>query len=253
MNDKWTPSLEHIYRKTRRAKLHLEALEQRVVEFVNARPYTITEHDDPQGQVHAFIIKPIGVPESIPLIAGDFVSCLRSSLDHLAWNLVHLDPATVPKNDKHARKIVFPICETAEAYASKLALFPPAMAPVFDSLQPKDRANAYLTHHLWRLDKLWNIDKHRTIPMNGGYIRVSTRDRTKAVIDRFENGVVVCVPSLSRVQIRPVYPRPIIEQEIVLGEHMGGFMVGTSQLRTMYDFVTQNVIPKFAGFFPKSD
>ena len=171
-NAEWKPSIEYIYMKTRRAKIHLDALNAEIDRWVKSRPYSIVEKDDVDAVWHYFEIQTAAISEDIPLIAGDFINCLRSSLDNLAWGLVHLSPETIPSDEKSARRVIFPICDRDDTYIKNRSLFPSAIADVLDSFQPDDRQNAFRFHPLWQLDKIWNLDKHRTIPINCGNFQV---------------------------------------------------------------------------------
>jgi hypothetical protein len=250
-DSKWEPSLDHVYAKTNWAKRHFDALDVSVKRWIKSRPYVITEEDDPDRVWHGFIIK-ADTTSDVALIAGDFINCLRSALDQLAWNLVHLCPDTVPKTDGAARQVVFPICEKDATYTQKRLLFSPAIAQVLDSFQPKDRTNAFRYHPLWQLDKLWNIDKHRMVAANCCRFQVTMRGGIKGRIDNFEDRVVVLVPCLARFYYRPVYVEPRITPQVLFGEHMGSWEITISDLRNIYDFVAHDVIPKFACFFPQT-
>jgi hypothetical protein len=239
--------------KTRRAKTHLDALEKEIMRWIKSHPYSITEEDDSEAVWHYFIIKTRPITEDVPLIAGDFINCLRSALDQLAWNLVNLFPETVPKDEKTARRIDFPICDSDASYLSKRGLFPPAIALILDSLQPNDRANAFRFHPLWQLNKLWNIDKHRTIPINCGSFGISARGGMNGygLVDYLHDRIVMRVPSLARVSLRPMYIQPRITPQVTFGEFMSeGFELPVTRLGEIYKYVIGDVITKFTGFFP---
>ncbi|MGH9514246.1 MAG: hypothetical protein ACRD3P_01025 [Terriglobales bacterium] len=239
--------------KARRADFHLQSAEAQLRNWINGKPYTITEKDDFDRTQHVFIITPHPSPEEIALAVGDFVNCLRSCLDQLAWNLVNLFPETVPFNEKAAMQVVFPITRSDETYGQKQAMFHPSIHKTLDSLQPSDRANAIYTHHLWQLDKLWNIDKHRTIPVNCGNWTVNLMPPgTIGLIeyDTFKQCIYAVVPSLARFYSRPPYVKPQVIPAILFGEYMGKFDVSITRLREIHTFVVREVIPKFTGFFP---
>ncbi len=237
--------------KARRADFHLQSAEKQIRDWIKDNPYTIIEKDNRDRTKHCFVISPKPAPEEIALTVGDFVNCLRASLDQLAWNLVNLFPETTPTSDKIANKVVFPICGTDDAYRQKRALFHHTIHKVFDSLQPDDRANAIHTHHLWQLDKLWNLDKHRTIPVNCGNLSISFPQGVKGWVewDSFKHRLYAAVPCQSRFSLRPSYVKPEIIQEIVFGEYMSSFGVDIKRLREIHTFVANDVIPKFTGFF----
>jgi len=80
-------SLTDPYLKTARAKEHLEELRERLRLFRENEPISFKREDDTANQQHIMRIKIKVVPDKITLIAGDFLYCLRSSLDQLVWAL----------------------------------------------------------------------------------------------------------------------------------------------------------------------
>ncbi len=249
--DIWKPSIDYVHMKARRADFHLQTAEKQLRDWVKSNPYTVTEKDDSERTHHIFIITPQRPPnEEISLGIGDFVNCLRSSLDQLAWNLVSLFPSTIPTDETTATRITFPICRTDQSYREKRALFHSSIHGALDSLQPNDRTNAIHTHELWRLDKLWNLNKHRTIPVNCGNWTIKFPGTMKGFIeeDRFNQCFIVGVPCLSRFSFRPTYVKPQIIPDILFGEYMGTFAVDIKRLRKIHTFVADDVIPQFAPF-----
>jgi len=249
----WSPSIEYVYMKARRADFHLQSAEKQLRSWVKSNPYTIREEDNLDRTQHLLVITPTRPPdEEIAMTVADFVNCLRGALDQLAWNLVNLFPETVPATEKTARKVVFPICATDDSYREKRALFHHSIHTSLDSLQPNDRANAMQTEPLWQLDKLWNLDKHRTMPVNCGNWNIKFPQGITGMVDRDElnNRFVIMIPCLSRIQLRPAYVKPQIIPDILFGEYMGDFAVDIRRLREIHTFVADVMIPKFTGFFP---
>jgi len=74
--------------KVRRAKEHLDALEKELHIFLESKPYEIFRHDDIETQEHVIEID-FTPPPIFPIgaIAGDFVHCLRASLDYVIYGL----------------------------------------------------------------------------------------------------------------------------------------------------------------------
>ena len=250
-NSEWTPSLASVNLKTIWAKRHLDNLEARIRDWINSNPYSIREEDNSERTLHAFIIETRTAPNDIPLIAGDYVNCLRSALDQLAWNLVHLFPETVPKSRSAARRVVFPICETESVYQEKRALFNPAIGNVLDGFQPNDRTNAFRNHPLWQIDRLWNIDKHKMVAVNGNTFSVTMLGGSDGRIEYLNDRIVVVVPCVARISSHPTYTKPRVTPQILFGEHMDeDWGLAVSDLRNAYDYITNEVIPAFAGFFP---
>src|SRR5208337_2018550 len=80
--------------------------------------------------------------------------------------LAHLTP-TRTFTDAEERRIQFPIFKLDDDGCRKrLSLFPSTVATELDTFQPHRRGNSYGDHPLWQLNELWNMDKHRAIPVN---------------------------------------------------------------------------------------
>jgi hypothetical protein len=186
------------------------------------------------------------------MLVGDFVCCVRSALDQLAWNLAHLDQGRVFTR-REERQINFLIFEKNDStYAERRKLFPAAVADVLDAVQPYVRGNAYRDDPLWQLNELWSIDKHRTIPANGNDVKVSffplKIDFTRQS-RAFDDGIVVRVP-LCDVWMSPVNIKPTVEIEILFGDYLSAsFEISIPRLREIYEIVANEVIPRFACFF----
>jgi hypothetical protein len=73
--------------KTVRAKEHLDDLGERLCAFNESKPYTVFREDDTKHQLHIVRFHLEDPPDAIPLIVGDFLYCLRASLDQLIWAL----------------------------------------------------------------------------------------------------------------------------------------------------------------------
>src|ERR1035438_8954375 len=166
--------LADVQMKTNRAQVHFDTLQTELDKWLhNPKSCTIREGTDFEKQVHIFQIEIAPLPEIIPGVLGDFVCCLRSSLDQLAWGLAHIWPSRKFTRTEE-RRIQFPIFEERNAtYEDRIKLFPPAVATVIDSLQPYLRGNAFRDDPLWKLNELWTMDKHRAIPMNSNALAVN--------------------------------------------------------------------------------
>jgi hypothetical protein len=88
---------------------------------------------------------------------------MRSSLDHLVWQLVLANGATPTKRN------TFPICNTPDCFSSEVrknrlqGVSPEAQA-IIDGWQPYRRGKDLCDlHPLWILSEFTNIDKHRTL------------------------------------------------------------------------------------------
>ena len=184
------------------------------------------------------------------MLFGDFVCCLRSSLDQLAWRLAHLAPVrTFTRNQQ--RQINFPIFEVRNAtYEDRRKLFPSTVADIIDSFQPYLRGSAFRDDALWQLNELWNLDKHRTIPSLPYALDIGfpgTGWKRFVHIDRLTYDLEVRFP-LAFAWTYPVDLKPNVSVEILFGE-TNVFEISLSRLREINNFVRNEVIPRFAGFF----
>ena len=158
------PTLADAYLKTTRAKLHLDALRSELDTFRNSNPCRVFRKENHTLGRYEIRVKTEETPDHIPLILGDLLYCLRSSLDQLTWSLAKLTTG-YPKGTQ------FPIFDTLSAktrkrFAEYTVGVPARAATLIGSLQPYHRADPS-THLLSQLNRLGNIDKHRRIPVHG--------------------------------------------------------------------------------------
>lgn len=245
-----SPRMVYIDMKTRRAKFHLDALEVTVKDWIDSRPYTVTHYDDFEKAIHVVRIKDRVTPELLPMLVGDFVSCLRAALDRLAWALAHLPPLKL-FTDAEQRRIQFPIAKVADdGYLKRLGLFPSTVAPELDRLQPYHKGNAFDGDLLWQLNELWNMDKHRAIPCNSNsFVLGFPGEGWKKYLRHFTDAVEVHFPIVEFYQ-SPMNLEPTVSVEPLFGEHMGQFGIPMGRLREINEFVANDVIPRFTRFFP---
>lgn len=100
------------------------------------------------------------VPFDIPLIVGDCLNNLRSSLDHLIWQLVDSNTLATP-----TRTNMFPICDdekqfTKQCSSGRLNGVPPSAIEEIRKLQPYEHFENRLLNIL---NELCNKDKHREL------------------------------------------------------------------------------------------
>ena len=148
--------------KLDRAEEHFSALQNAVVEYIKVCPSKIhCELDMSTGTWYVFDKLP--QPSlTIAVLAGDFIHNLRSSLDHLAGELVRRSGGT-PGLDTH-----FPILKVRPTANAAGTSSPPhvaggvsdAVLVELDRIQPYQFGDAYEGHPLWILNRLWNTDKH---------------------------------------------------------------------------------------------
>lgn len=234
--------------KLERAKVHLDALGVRVKEFIESKPYRITFKDDLERQEYIVVIEMDDPPLDAALIAGDFISCLRSSLDHIVWQIAA--QAGIAKAP--FRTSAFPIfgeniLDNQVAIARATFGLPDEVTALIKSLQPYHAGDRYKFHPLWVLNHLWNVDKHRHIPLHSGAIQFdfapeSVRPiRHQAFDDRGEMVFPLSAKDNIKFNLR--------DAEVQFGDQSEGIVLPYEGLVNIYEFVRDSVFPPFARFF----
>ena len=150
--------LSGIRAKIERAKCHVRDLESRILAFRETDPYALFGDDDPKTGERVLRVRVRSQPPNdFALIAGEAVYQLRSSLDHLAWQLVEAN------GNAAGKWTYFPICETAAKYKAaspgQVKGMSPAAISMIDAIQPYQGGCG----ELWKLHALSNYDKHRLL------------------------------------------------------------------------------------------
>jgi hypothetical protein len=164
--------LAAIFDRLARAEEQLKEIERKLLSYYNSDPCTMSGEYDPNAEGRGtarIMVDSMNV--RLNTLIGEFLHDIRSSLDHLAWQLVLHNKGyptadttfpilkTAPPTNKHGQRtlpnIAGGISQTARA--------------VIDSSQPYQFGPRYTTHPLWMLHQLWNIDKHRHVIARGGW------------------------------------------------------------------------------------
>ena len=157
--------LDGAHAKLEWANAHVLKLQQELFAFFHRVPYTVwRERNRRTGQIR-LLAQDMGVgdpPVSFALLAGEAAYQLRSSLDHVIYQLF-LANQTTPD-----RKTQFPIFETSQGYKIRAnAMIHGASVTAqarIEALQPYHHARNAQQDPLWMLQDLNNTDKHRLIP-----------------------------------------------------------------------------------------
>ncbi len=121
--------------KARRADEHFQSLDAELRKWA-AKPYTVTKQIKFDKWLYVVWVDISLTPEIVPMLLGDFVCCLRSALDQLAWKLAHLDRTRI-FTEREEQQIHFPIFKIRNnTYEDRRSLFPPAVADIIDTFQP---------------------------------------------------------------------------------------------------------------------
>jgi hypothetical protein len=200
--------LDGVREKLIRADEHLQAIERVAAEYIVTEEFGIRtqwehipEKSGRSGTTWRADLKP-PPPLRIAVLCGDFVHNLRSSLDHLARALV-LESGGTPNDDPGDGPVTqFPVLEerlTRNGNVRPLRIIggisPPAEF-LLETVQPYQRVDDPTLHPLWILNRLWNVDKHRTLNVVGvnlGKITITFSDgRTGyARAAPFEDGALI--------------------------------------------------------------
>jgi hypothetical protein len=179
---------------------------------------------------------------------GEFLYCLRSGLDQMAWQLA-LPNA---RRDSQA-DIYFPIfgditkTSDAKRYRDRLALFPGDVAKELDAIQPHKGPDAPETHPLSQLNKLCNFEKHKLIPIHSRGINPFVPGVPGVRLENFdqEDAIEVSVPEDYKddLDLKPTLPDPI-----EIGEWNSDWRLPLQRLNDIHSFVSCTVIPRFVPF-----
>lgn len=245
------PTLDYAVAKTAWAKNKLDSLKKIIDEYLASEPYAITKADDIENSRHIIRLELKPVPFRPPLVLGDFAYALRSALDQLAWQLALLTTADP------GRKTCFPIHHgkdtKSEAIFREIVWDIPCEAiEQIRLLQPYTRGDRFKEHPLWQLNYICNLDKHRIFPMRSVH---GTFDifppNSYAVID-FDYGcdLVFDLSLKEEIRLEPGQPCFIFGEPL---ESIGpGIDIGYDDIAAIYNFVRNDVLPRFERFLANS-
>ncbi|HZQ25987.1 MAG TPA: hypothetical protein VFA89_24555 [Terriglobales bacterium] len=144
--------------KIERANKHIDDLESLVSAFLGRDFYSLGIKPKPQIEHVAYYVTRVDpMPADISLVIGDALHNLRSSLDHLAWQLVEVSGGIPDKID-------FPITKTRQQYDSafgkrEVTQIRPEILDLIRKIQPYRSTD----DTLWHLHQLDIMDKHKLI------------------------------------------------------------------------------------------
>ena len=152
--------------KIERADEQLADLTRDANAFFQTGPYEIVvEHDEQTGDqvLRARVLRE--PPLNFAVVVGDIVHELRSSLDHVVWQLVLVN------DDQPDGSTEFPIFWEPKAYASagqrKIRGVGTAAAAQVERLQPYKVGERFRDHALYVVHQLNIRDKHQTLNIVG--------------------------------------------------------------------------------------
>jgi hypothetical protein len=156
--------------KMERARLHLENLDFAVQKWLEVHADLIREETDPETGDDLLVVDGPAVPpaDAISLIAADCIHNLRASLDQLVFAL-SWSYAVGPLTKEVAEGCEFPVygprAPKARELRKRIGAVHPDAQVIIEDLQPHKAGDSFASEKLWILDQLWNLDKHRTLPL----------------------------------------------------------------------------------------
>src|SRR5258708_6147090 len=210
-------SLYGPYLKIKRAKEHLDLLNRKLSAFKKSKCYSISRKKNLKAGEYIIRFTMVDPPlDPLSLIAGDFIGCLRASLDHLAFRLaIHDD--RLPTD-----KVSFPIWDGPEANTKSRNLIahatrgmPQGAIDLVESFQPYQHRDAYKLTHLWRLNYLSNVDKHRHLTFHSGFVQVQypelAKDTKPIRMQELDNGGILIFPLSAVRKNVNLKPKPWVD------------------------------------------
>ena len=241
------PAAWYLVTKSERAKLHLDAFNGHVSAYMK-EPYTVVSRYDAENRRHIKRFQLKAFESVLGMELGEFLYCLRSGLDQMAWQMAKPDARRdFPKD------IYFPIYEDIsnsdrrKSYTKVLGFFPDDVAEEIDAVQPYKGPNPPQDHPLWQLNKLCNLDKHVLVPINSRGINLFVPDVPGINVQNLdrEDAIEVSVPENYEGHLDL---KPTVADEIELGEWNSDWRIPRHRLSDIHDFIACAVIPRFEGF-----
>lgn len=142
-----------------RAGKHFGEFERLSKAFINKKPYRrICDRQSPAGDTLLKVKLVEDLPSALPAIAFDIVNCLRSALDHAAF-----DVAVVVGGNPNPKSTKFPFGETLADATADLprhhSQIPESIRPCLLGFEPYKGGK----HSLWEINELRNRKIHRIL------------------------------------------------------------------------------------------
>jgi hypothetical protein len=171
--------------KLDRAGEHLDSLRTEVLAYRATKPISVIPDKAPiDGRLAYRLHYVVNIPSRIKVILADLLNNLRVATENLAFELARLSHE-VPLTAEQEAESTFPICVSPQAFnqfflkPKRVGLYGDSAREAFRLVQPYvllDQMQklglrpdeTYDEHARWdelyRLNKVWNIDKHRRQP-----------------------------------------------------------------------------------------
>lgn len=210
--------LAAIFDRIDRAGEHLDTIKCGLLRHYEADEYRLSgEYQrNPDGRGGTISTDPVTLPKvdsRLNTTIGEHLHDLRSSLDHLAWQLV-LEAKGTPTD-----KTRFPVRDTDPGTNKKGEPRTPGVSGGVSSralalireAQPYQFGARHAEHPLWLLQQLWNIDKHRYVIAKGSFGRYVFP--WSAPTFRFTSRLSSASPYEAKLALEPDDPNVSVEAE----------------------------------------
>ncbi len=229
------------------ARHHLRLLNAEMRKFSDSDLHGIHAYEDLEAGEYVLTITDDAMNVEMALMVGDWASCLRGSLDHLATHLTHCTGGKV--NNRAS----FPVIgewnnDGRRLFKQSIAGVPLEAVKIIDSFQPYHSGAAYERTKLWRLHKLWNIDKHRRIPIHPSIsqVKIGHPSDVSPLPGWADNRGVVRFPLAVKSQVDF---DSTVKVTAYFGDSSEGIILPYEELIDIHNFVRAEIMPAFDKFF----
>jgi len=156
-----------IHLRIERTKHHFEELKVIVGEFQVSEPYTIGAKHHPDTRKLIYYVSGVApMPPLVPVLVGEVLHGFRTSLDHMAYQLV------VAAGGTPSKQSAFPVFKDAAEYKAQSPGKVKGMRKdMIDAINALELYKGGKGHQFWVLHELNNIDKHRLLLTAGSAFR----------------------------------------------------------------------------------
>jgi len=253
--------LESARLKLDRAAVHIEAVRKAIGDYLSSEPGGIAKDADGKYRLSFRKLPP---PEAA-VLAGEAIYQMRSALDHLACDLVKLNPSNIQLPRDWVNDCQFPLRTKIPAtknasrtlplpynsFARRLPGISKEAFEFIEGMQPYyDRCDREGSTQLLYLAKLSNIDKHRHLHVTKPradvrYDWINGEGLHHCTTIRIENGADVEIPVPKGAKVKAGFTPFVSFDESGLSEGETGLTV-CGLLGFCLDGVERFIIPKFS-------
>lgn len=160
---------DQIRAKLTRAKQHIGDFRRALKAFYETNPYGVAVKEDTEAGARIYYLSRVSeVPLEITTIAADVLQNLRSSLDHVATQLVLQARSGAPPD----WLVYYPITSVPSEYpALRARNIRSVSQDVVDAIDATEPYKGGKGHALWQVNELNKVDKHHLLVAAGSFFR----------------------------------------------------------------------------------